>query len=311
MSTPTVSLVVPTRGGRQRLPLLLDSLRAQTDPDFEVVVVVDGDVDDTASLLEQTTDLPLQHVVFPQNRGRVHALNEGFEHARGEVLVRCDDDLVPSPSYVADHRRPHEQASVGVIGIYRNVRPDNAYARAYGHAADRDLLLLAETLRHDAWRLWAGNVSVSRDTWERVGRYDPAFRHYGWEDVDWGYRLHRLGLPIHIRAELTTEHRIAATTTDGRAVRALHSGAARRRFDAIHPDSGLDPVPPARPGTWDRLVDAVARRADERRLIAWGRLLDSRLDALPRPVARKSVALLVEAAFLAGYRDPRMIASAI
>ena len=30
----------------------------------------------------------------------------------------------------------------------------------------------------------AGNVSVTRDTWEEVGPYDIDFRAYGWEDVD-------------------------------------------------------------------------------------------------------------------------------
>ena len=68
--TVRTSIVVPTRGGRARLPVLLDGLARQGDPDFEVVVVVDGDVDDTEALLARRTDLDLRTIAFPENRGR-------------------------------------------------------------------------------------------------------------------------------------------------------------------------------------------------------------------------------------------------
>ena len=44
--TPEASVIVPSRGGAQRLPRLIGALAAQEDaPPFEVHVVVDGDVD--------------------------------------------------------------------------------------------------------------------------------------------------------------------------------------------------------------------------------------------------------------------------
>ena len=45
MPEPALSVVVPTRGGVRRLPVLLDALAAQSlDEPWEVVVVLDGDV---------------------------------------------------------------------------------------------------------------------------------------------------------------------------------------------------------------------------------------------------------------------------
>ena len=55
-----------------------------------------------------------------------------------------------------------------------------------------------------SWRFWAGNVGVRRASWERVGPYDTDFRAYGWEDVDWGYRLHTAGIPIVVDPALET-----------------------------------------------------------------------------------------------------------
>ncbi|MCV5935170.1 glycosyltransferase, partial [Escherichia coli] len=76
---PTASLVIPSRGGAARLPHLIDALRAQTTQDWEAIVVIDGDVDNSASVVEAARDeLPIHSIVFPENRGRSAELNEGF-----------------------------------------------------------------------------------------------------------------------------------------------------------------------------------------------------------------------------------------
>lgn len=300
MATPLTSLVIPSRGGAERLPDLLKALRQQTVSDWEAIVVLDGDVDDSLSTLEEhSVDLPVSWIVFEENRGRSSALNAGFGAAVGDVLVRCDDDLVPAPTYVADHARAHRGRTVGVVGLYRNVYPDTTYARVYGRDWD-------EQFRRDAyagpsgqaWRYWAGNASVTRDVWQQVGPYDTAFRSYGWEDVDWGYRAHRLGVPITLEPALETEHRIAATTTASRAQRAYYAGAARNRFETKH---AIDPPSHQAASPWNVVVQLLASQLDEARVATMGRAVDRIAVRCPRPLAKKAVALAVEAASLAGH----------
>lgn len=300
MSAPTVSIVVPTRGGRARLPLLLDSLRAQTDPDFEVVVVVDGDVDETASLLQRIDDLPLLPVVLSTNRGRSGALNAGFSRARGDIWVRSDDDLVLPPSYVADQRRLHAQEARGVVGLCRNVYAPTPYARAYGVPADERGRAAAYASQPDhAWRHWGANVSARAEDHRRVGDYDEGYSRYGWEDVDWGYRLHLLGRPIVVEPALQADHHVAAVTTAIRATRAYLSGRSMRRFERKH-GLHLGAAQPPR-SAWTRAVAALATRLDEDGCRRWGERTEAALPLLPRPIATKSVALVVEAAARAGY----------
>ena len=59
-----VSVVVPTRGGAARLPALLDALATQVlDEAWEVVLVLDGDVDGSRALIEEYADrIPLRVV---------------------------------------------------------------------------------------------------------------------------------------------------------------------------------------------------------------------------------------------------------
>lgn len=302
------SIVVPSRGGALRLPLLIAALSQQDSDDFEVIVVLDGDIDNSAVVLQRlSSDNPgmaIRTIVFPENQGRAAALNVGARAAHGRVLIRCDDDLEPGSNYVRAHLAEHQGEHVGVIGLCRNVFPETAYARVYGRAADARFRTDAlETERVDQWRYWAGNVSVLREVHDRIGGYDERYRTYGWEDVDYGYRLHKMGVPIRIQPALTTDHHVAATTTSVRAVRALHSGAAREIFIAKHGLAALRPTVQSRT-VWSTLVAAISTVANERTIKIGGLAIDAACAVLPKWLAEKLVALTVESAGRAGISHP-------
>jgi glycosyltransferase involved in cell wall biosynthesis len=294
------SIVVPSRAGAGRLPVLFSSLARQDTTDWEVIVVLDGDVDDSAGVVEAWSGrIPVRPLVFEQNRGRAAALNAGFDAAVGDVLIRCDDDLELRPGHVGGHVARHAAGRQGVVGLTKNVLPHTPYARAYGNRADEHHRRSAYTTGETPWRHWAANVSVTRSVMNEVGPYDEGFRAYGWEDVDWGYRLHLLGIPVVIAEELEALHHGAATTAATRAQRAFYSGVARLRFDAKH---GPDALPSsARTDAWSRLVRRATSGLDEQRVTRRGALVDSLLPWLPATVGRKAVALLVESAALAGH----------
>lgn len=301
MSAPAISVIVPTRGGVGRLPGLLTALAAQElDESWEAIVVIDGDVDGSSVVVDRASvHHPVRRVTFDVNLGRSAALNAGFAESRGSVVVRCDDDLVPRPDYLARHLAAHADGEVGVVGLYRNVYPETTYARVYGRAWDQRFRREAYRIdSKDAWRYWAGNVSVTREMWARVGPYDTEFRAYGWEDVDWGFRLQQIGVPVVVDRALETEHRIAATTTATRMQRAFYSGAARRRFELKH---GITSTPAAPANAWERIVDALAKGLDENRSQRLGSMVDAGARVVPDRVAGKLVALSIDAAARAGH----------
>lgn len=301
------SVIVPTRGGAKRLPTLLRALERQNTDAFEVIVVVDGDIDGSASVARAWEDrLRMVVIDLPTNNGRSVALNSGLEAAAGDVLIRCDDDLEPSPDWVAGHVDLHQHGERGVVGLYRNIYPLNAYTRVYAQPTDARFRREAYAVSQEsAWRYWAGNVSVTRDVWGRVGPYDTAYRAYGFEDVDWGYRLHRLGIPVVLAPGLETIHHSPATSARIRAARAFHSGAARNTFEAIHGvevlgSGGQDPEM----GLWGRANHAVGRRLDRDDIDRMGGLADRLARVLPRYAAEKVIAFTVEAAAEAGRSRP-------
>lgn len=297
------TVVVPTHGGAERLPRLLDSLVAQTHIDWDAIVVIDGDGDGSEAVIARYAHLPVRTIVFPENRGRVAALNAGLAAARGDVLIRADDDFELSPTHVAAHLAPHEEAECGVVGLPRNVGPPSRYMRVYGTPADSRGREEAHAMAPDArWRLWGGNVSIRRSTFERIGEYDTRYRGYGWEDFDFGYRLVMAGVPIVLADDAEVLHHLASTSTEARVRRALASGAARSTFDRIHGVGTSGPARPAPTSRWNRAVGRLSDRLSGPSAGILARGVDTLLPALPDAIGRRAVGMLVEASGAAGYR---------
>ncbi|MFD0890323.1 glycosyltransferase, partial [Streptosporangium algeriense] len=111
-----VSVVIPARGGQDRLDLTLAALAAQTYPAhlLEVVVVDDG----SAPPLRVPAIAPerTRIVRSPQGRpGIAGALETGTAAAGGEVIHRMDADIVPYREHVETHMRWHHLADYLVV----------------------------------------------------------------------------------------------------------------------------------------------------------------------------------------------------
>ena len=94
-----ISVLIPTRGRPGFLREALESLRRQTFPRFEAVVVEDGEGEG----LEVVAALgdPRLRGLWNRGRGQVEARQTGLAEARGEaVLFLDDDDLLLDPAYL-------------------------------------------------------------------------------------------------------------------------------------------------------------------------------------------------------------------
>jgi len=116
--TPIFSVIVATRNRRQSLSRFLDALRAlPKQPAWELIVVDNASVDGTASLLSSVAeDLPI--LVFNEELpGKSRALNRGLQHARGEIVLFTDDDVVPDQNWLtALHRASLAYPDANVFG---------------------------------------------------------------------------------------------------------------------------------------------------------------------------------------------------
>lgn len=304
-----LSVVVPTRGGATRLPVLLDALAAQrVDEPWEVLVVLDGDVDGSRQIIEAYTEsLPIRILERAGGDGVSAALAAGYAAARGEIVLRCDDDLTPVPGFLAGHlarhrARPAGAPPLGVVSLTRDVLRDTPYATAYGRPANERLIAQAYARPpEERWRHWAACNSVPKEAYDAVGGFDPTMTYR--EDSELGLRLARHGVEIVIDPELEIEHRGPAADVASRAGRAFTSGASEQTLDQRHPGV-LDELRAHGRSPWDRVVSVLAGTMASHEIArGWGRRLDGLLPWIPRAVRGKAVALAVEAAAAAGRRS--------
>lgn len=89
-----VSVVIPCYNAARYVAETLESLRQQTWPNVEVIVVDDGSTDDSARIIEAFAGLDLT-LIRQSNRGQTAALNVGLARATGDFVQYLDaDDLI-------------------------------------------------------------------------------------------------------------------------------------------------------------------------------------------------------------------------
>jgi glycosyltransferase involved in cell wall biosynthesis len=93
---PKITITVPLFNKRATIIRSLDSIAAQTMPDFEVIVVDDGSTDGGGALVEQFPDRRVR-LISQANQGPGVARNRGAASGSGELLafLDADDEWLP------------------------------------------------------------------------------------------------------------------------------------------------------------------------------------------------------------------------
>jgi glycosyltransferase involved in cell wall biosynthesis len=175
-----LSVLVPTFDRRADLERCLNALEAQTAPEFEVVVAVDGSTDGTLALLESIKRRFPQRleVLSLAHGGRARARNVALERATGEVVLFCDDDVTLPPEAVARHAAFHDVFSDSVaVGAVRYTDGSLEFPARPGWV-----------------NLTGMNSSVPRTVALEVGGFDEQLKGWGGEDLEFGIRLQKAGL---------------------------------------------------------------------------------------------------------------------
>jgi glycosyltransferase involved in cell wall biosynthesis len=87
-----VTVLMAVNDGERYVMHAVESVLAQTFPDFELLVVDDASTDATPELLATIGDPRVRVLRNDRNLGQVPSLNRGLREARGEIVARVDAD---------------------------------------------------------------------------------------------------------------------------------------------------------------------------------------------------------------------------
>lgn len=92
-SSPLVSIIVPVWNAKQYLDNCINSLRSQTYPNLEIILVDDGSTDGSSELCDAAMETDWRiHVIHQSDRGVSAARNAGLDAATGEFVAFVDSD---------------------------------------------------------------------------------------------------------------------------------------------------------------------------------------------------------------------------
>jgi len=97
---PEVSVIIPTYNRADLVTLAIESVLAQTYPDFEIIVIDDGSQDDTGAVVKAYPD-PRIRYIYQDNTGLGGARNTGIRAARGRYVAFLDADDLFLPENLA------------------------------------------------------------------------------------------------------------------------------------------------------------------------------------------------------------------
>jgi len=226
---PLVSVVIPCYNQARFLREAIESVLAQSHPNFEIIVVDDGSTDDTS---EVAGGYPKVRLLRQENQGLAAARNSGLARSEGEyvVFLDADDRLLPE--------------ALEVSAGYLNVRPECAFVsgRYRVIAADGSPLPPRRKQRYvekDHYlELLADNyvgppvvVMYRRAVFESVGGFDTSVS----PSADHEMSLRIAGrFPVGCHREVVAEYRWHGTNMSGNPARMLKSSQTVRRSYRKH-----------------------------------------------------------------------------
>jgi len=208
--TPRVSIVMAAKNYARFLPMAVESVRAQTFADWELLIIDDGSRDDTPQAVRPFLTDPRVRYVRSDSLGQSRAKNLGIGLSRGEFVAFLDADDAWLPTKL-EKQLARFIPSVGVIYSRRLLMDEDGRvakpqaASATDESTRRRTEVAPPSMFVQNFVCFSSAV-VRREVFARVGAFNPEWdlsidydlwlrvgKHYEFACVDEPLVLYRTG----------------------------------------------------------------------------------------------------------------------
>jgi len=181
---PFVSVIIAARNEEDNIIRLLDALRKQTYPRYEILVVNDGSSDRTSEIAGSYLDkVSFLRVIDIETTGpsvvsrKKRALKTGIEASGGEILLFTDADCLPGPSWI-EHMIREFSHDTGIVAGF------SPYALSGEDSGGFLARLLRFFIQYEEVKgaLWSAGAIGLKMPWLCTGR-NLAYRRRVWDEV--------------------------------------------------------------------------------------------------------------------------------
>lgn len=187
LCNPVITVLMSVYNAEPYLEQAVLSIRNQSYRDFEFLIINDGSLDGSATILEKHARADKRiRLIHQENRGLIAALNRGVREAKGQLIARMDsDDIALRERLKVQLERMQADSSLALIGGH--VQLINELGQVgeiirfpVGDEAVRKSLYYGSPVAHPS-------VMMRRNLVLEVGGYREFYRHC--EDYDLWLRL--------------------------------------------------------------------------------------------------------------------------
>lgn len=197
------TVVIPNLNGAGWLRDSIESVYAQTEQDFELIVIDNGSTDESLEIARSYRGRPGYTLIEnDHNTGFSYAVNQGIRRAKGEYVALFNNDAFAEPQWLAELLRT-AQADPGIFGVsslmirhFDRELTDDAgdYVTLLGFACKRGDGLKVSRYRKPCRMFSAcgGAALYRKSILDEIGLFDENFFAY-YEDVDISWRANNRG----------------------------------------------------------------------------------------------------------------------
>jgi glycosyltransferase involved in cell wall biosynthesis len=177
-----ISIVVPFYNEEENIEELYDQLTRVLKGlrvSYELIFINDGSTDRSQDILIKVfgSDKAVKVIRLRKNFGQTAALQAGFDHAKGEVIITMDGDLQHDPEDIPKLLAPLEQGS-DIVSGWRKERKDNFLLRRFpSWVANRIMRFLSGVKIHDfgtTYKAYRRDVLEGIKLYGELHRFIPA-----------------------------------------------------------------------------------------------------------------------------------------
>lgn len=173
METPLITVIVPVYNVRLYLDACLESLKKQSYPKCEFLLIDDGSTDGSGVVCDEfaRTDSRAR-VIHQQNLGLSAARNRGVREARGEYIAFVDSDDKVTPDYVSylfSLTRKY-QTKISICGLEEITLKNKSiyYAAEYPEKAMSTEETVGRMLREEGFTVVAYAKLYHKSLWQGI-----------------------------------------------------------------------------------------------------------------------------------------------
>lgn len=216
------TVVIPNLNGAGWLRDSIESIWAQTEQDFELIVVDNGSADESLGIARSYLGRPgYQLIENGRNTGFSHAVNQGIRQAKGEYVALFNNDAFAEPEWLASLIAAAERdkrifaVSSLMLRYYEPELADDAgdYVTLLGFACKRGDGRRASRYQKPGrvFSACGGAALYRKAILDEIGLFDELFFAY-FEDVDISWRANSLGYKNVYCPAARCRHICGATT---------------------------------------------------------------------------------------------------